>query len=246
MIKTIIIDDEIAFINTLEIMLKHRSEFQIAGHARSVKEGLELINEVDPDLIFLDVKLGDGEGFDILRKLKGLKGNVVFVTAYDHYAVEPFRFSAIDYLLKRIDSEELHNALEKVKNNLANNELQLKFNTLLENIGHTEKKKIILKEIDTHHIVEVDQVLWCSAEGSYTRVVMQNNKSVIVSKHLKEFETLLLPYHFFRIHRSHLVNINKIKKFEKGDSGMVILEDGHQLPVSFRKKDKLSHILAGI
>lgn|GEM_PF-4478143 len=105
-------------------------------------------------------------------QLKGLKGNVVFVTAYDHYAVEAFRFSAIDYLLKPIDSEELHNALEKVKNNLANNHLQLKFNTLLENIGQTEKKKIILKEIDTHHIVEVDQVLWCSAEGSYTRVVI--------------------------------------------------------------------------
>jgi two-component system LytT family response regulator len=246
MIKTVIIDDEIAFINTLEIMLKHRSEFQIVGHARSVKEGLALINRVDPDLIFLDVKLGDGKGFDILRKLKGHKGNVIFVTAYDHYAVEAFRFSAIDYLLKPIDSEELYNALEKVKNNLANNQLQLKFNTLLENIGQTEKKKIILKEIDVHHVVGVDQVLWCSAEGSYTRVFMKTGKYVIVSKNLKEFETLLLPYHFFRIHRSHLVNVNKIKRFEKSEGGMVHLEGGHQLPVSFRKKDKLSQILAGM
>lgn len=245
-IKTVIIDDEIAFINTMEIMLKHRSEFQIVGHARSVKEGLELVNTIHPELIFLDVKLGDGKGFDLLRKLKGFKSNVIFVTAYDHYAVEAFRFSAIDYLLKPIDSDELHNALEKVKYSLANDQLQLKFNTLIENMGHSEKKKIILKELDTHHVVEVDQVLWCSAEGSYTRFFLESGKYVIVSKHLKEFENLLNPYHFFRIHRSHLVNVNKIKKFEKSDGGMVFPEGGHQLPVSFRKKDKLSHILAGI
>lgn len=245
-IKTVIIDDEIAFINTLKIMLEYRNDFRIVGDARSVKEGFDLINSTHPDLIFLDVKLGDGKGFDILRRLKGHKCNVIFVTAYDHYAVEAFRFCAIDYLLKPIDSDELFNALEKVKENVANNLLQQKFDTLLENIGHAEKKKIILKEQDALHVVEIDQVLWCGAEGSYTRFFLENEKYIVVSKHLKEFENLLSPYHFFRIHRSYLVNVNKIKRFEKMDGGIVHLESGHQLPVSFRKKDKLSHVLAAM
>ena len=245
-INTIIVDDEIAFINTLEVMLKQHQEFQIVGNARGVAEAVSLINEKESDVVFLDVEMEDGTGFDVLRQVERTDFKVIFVTAFDHYAVEAFRFSAIDYLLKPVVSEDLSNALVKVKESFQKEKVGYQFNVLLENINNisNERKKIVLKEMDTHHVIRLDNIMYCEAEGSYTKFVISGGKTILVSRHLKEFENMMKGSGFFRTHRSHLANLNKIMKFEKGEGGLLHLEEGHIIPVSVRKKEKLSLMLS--
>jgi two-component system LytT family response regulator len=245
-INAIIVDDEIAFINTLKIILENYPEFRIIGQARSANEAVELIGNLEPDLIFLDVELGDGTGFDVLQRVERRDFKVIFVTAFDHYAVEAFRFSAIDYLLKPIVSADLDSALDKIKKSLSKDKIDYQFNVLLENIHNisNERKKIVLKELDTHHVVRLDNILYCVAEGSYTRFVILGGKTILVSRHLKEFERMMSGSGFFRTHRSHLANLNKIVKFEKGEGGILHIEENHKIPVSVRKKEKLSSLLS--
>lgn len=245
-IHTMIVDDEIAFIKTMHILMESHPDFKIIGSARSVKEAVEKINKYEPDVVFLDVEMEDGTGFDVLKSIERKDFKVIFVTAFDHYAVEAFRFSAMDYLLKPIISEDLMMALEKVKSALENEKANYQFKVLLENIHSLskERKKIVLKEMDVHHIVQLDQIIWCTAEGSYTQFFLAGGDSILVSKHLKEFEDLLSPNGFFRVHRSHLVNLNKIKRFERSEGGTLYMEEDHIVPVSVRKKDRLGAMLS--
>lgn len=244
-IESVIIDDESAFINTLDIMIKEHPDFKIVGTARSVKDGIELINRIKPDIVFLDIQLEDGLGFDVIKATSSLDYIVIFVTAFDYYAVEAFRFSAMDYLLKPISSDNLKDALDKVNKRFDEKGLKSRIELLLNNYQTKEKhkKKIVLKELDTHHIFSVDDIICCSAEGSYTKFYIKNNIRIVVSKHLKEYEKLLENYDFIRVHRSHLVNINKIHKYEKKDGGVLSLEENIQVMVSVRKKDAISAIL---
>lgn len=244
-IESVIIDDESAFINTLNIMIKDHPDFKIIGTARSVADGIQLIKNVNPDIVFLDIQLGDGLGFDVLKATSDMDYSVIFVTAFDYYAVEAFRFSAIDYLLKPISSVNLNEAIEKVNRKMDDSSLKSKIDLLLTNykIKDKHKKKIVLKELDTHHILPVDEIICCSAEGSYTKFYVKNNIRIVVSKHLKEYEKLLENYDFLRVHRSHLVNINKINKYEKKEGGILFLDEDIQVSVSVRNKDKVSAIL---
>jgi two-component system LytT family response regulator len=244
-IESIIIDDESAFINTLDIMIKEHPDFKIIGTARSVKDGIIMIRDLKPDIVFLDIQLEDGLGFDVLKATESLNYIVIFVTAFDYYAVEAFRFSAIDYLLKPISSDNLKEALEKVNERLDEKGLKSRIDLLLNNYQTREKhkKKIVLKELDTHHVLSVDDIICCSAEGSYTKFFIKNNIRIVVSKHLKEYEKLLENYNFIRVHRSHLVNVDKIIKYEKRDGGLLSLEEDIKVMVSVRKKDKISAIL---
>jgi two-component system LytT family response regulator len=245
-IQTMIVDDEIAFIKTMHILLESHPDFKIIGVARGVEEAVEKINKIEPDVVFLDVEMEDGTGFDVLRRVDRKDFKVIFVTAFDHYAVEAFRFSAIDYLLKPVISEDLMIALEKVKGALENEKANYQFKVLLENIHSLskERKKIVLKEMDVHHIVQLDNIIWCTADGSYTKFYLCGGDSILVSKHLKEFEDLLSPNGFFRVHRSHLVNLNKIKRFERSEGGILYMEEDHIVPVSVRKKDRLGAMLS--
>ncbi len=245
-LRAVIIDDEMAFINTLEVMLACHTDFHIVGMARGVEEGLQLIEATEPHVVFLDVEMEDGTGFDLLNKISRIDFKVIFVTAFDHYAIEAFRFSAIDYLLKPIVSDDLAVALDKVRHALDHDKMEYQYNVLLDNIYKLskEKRKIVLKEVDTHHIIQLDDILWCQAEGSYTRFFLEGEDPILVSRHLKEFEKMLNNSQFFRVHRSHLVNLNKIKKFEKSDGAILYLEGGYTVPVSVRKKDRLTSLLA--
>ena len=242
-IKTVIVDDEVSFINTLEILLEKHPQFQIIGRARSVKKAIQLILEIEPELIFLDIQLGDGSGFDVLNVIGHDHGmEVVFVTAYDEYAVKAFRYSAVDYLLKPVIYQDLVAALGRVQHSL-NSKLSMdRLETLLTNLQSPEqtKKKIVLKETDTHHIIDLDDIMWCMADGSYTSFYLTDGRTIMVSKLLKEFEDMLRTNNFFRIHRSYLVNLNKVLKLEKAEGGVLHLQGNHQLPVSTRKREKLS------
>ncbi|MCB0497269.1 MAG: response regulator transcription factor [Cyclobacteriaceae bacterium] len=246
MIRALLIDDEKPFIATLRKLLDGVSDVVVVGEARSVASGLSQIDELEPDLIFLDVEMEDGTGFDLLKKISRRDFRVIFVTAYDHYAVEAFRFSAIDYLLKPIISTDLYTALEKVREAAGREKINYQLSVLMDNIHQLskEKKKIVLKELDTLHVVQLDEILWCNADGSYSVFYLTGNRKIMVSSHLKEFEDILTPNGFFRIHRSHLVNLNKVKKFSKTDGGTILLEENVSLPVSVRKRERLAEMLA--
>ncbi|MCE7996809.1 MAG: response regulator transcription factor [Roseivirga sp.] len=245
MIRAIIIDDEKPFINTLRATLQNSEDVMVVGEARSVSSGVTLVNETEPDLVFLDIQMSDGTGFDLLQKLDRRDFRVIFITAHDHFAIEAFKFSAMDYILKPLISDELYRAIEKVRQSMEKDKINLQLSVLMDNLNEMsrDKKRIILREAETMHIIQLDEILWCEADGSYTVFYLTKQRKIMVSKHLKEFEDYLSPNGFFRAHRSHLVNLNKIRKFDRSDGGIIYLQENVALPISVRKKERLAEML---
>ena len=234
-IKTVIVDDEESARNVLTNLLENfHPELEIAGVGRNVKEGLSLITDVNPDLVFLDVEMPDGTGFDLLRKLDNNDFNVIFVSAYDQYAIKAIRFSAVDYLLKPIDLEELDNAIVRV--NKSHKRDKESYAGLLSNVASNETKLVTLPTLSGFDIVNIDDIIYCEADSNYTKIVSTGG-TVIVSRTLKEYENLLVERHFIRIHHSTLININHIKQYIKGRGGDVIMSNGDTLAVSRTRKD---------
>ena len=243
-IRAVIIDDELSFIKTLKILLADHPQVDVIGEARSVRQGQVLIKDCSPDLVFLDIKMDDGSGFDLLSKFDNISFKIVFVTAYDTYAVRAFQVNAIDYLLKPITEDRLNDCITNVIKNvqtISTSEIRV----LLNKIGQhsTRKNVIVLKELDMQHVTRIEDLIWCEAVRGYTRFHLVGGATILTSRHLKEYEDKLRYDGFFRVHRSYLVNLNKVKRFDKSDGGVLHLEEGHTVPVSFRKKDKLSHAL---
>ena len=245
MIRSVIIDDEKPFINTLRAVLQKVDDVMVVGEARSVATGVKMIHELEPELIFLDIQMSDGTGFDLLKQLDRRDFRVIFITAHDHFAIEAFKFSALDYILKPLISDELYQALEKVRRSLEKDRINLQLSVLMDNLNEMsrDKKRIILRESETLHIIQLDEILWCEADGSYTIFYLTDKRKIMVSKHLKEFEDYLSPNGFFRAHRSHLVNLSKIRKFDRSDGGIIYLDDNVALPISVRKKERLAEML---
>ena len=249
MIRTLVIDDESAFIGNLESILASRqSSVALVGDARGVEDGLQKIDLLEPDLVFLDIQMEDGTGFDLLERVERKDFKVIFVTAYDQYAIEAFRFSAVDYLLKPVVSTDLWEAVDRAVVEIEKSKAELQINVLMDNIQSLskEKKKLVLRESDTLHVVRLEEILWCMADGSYSKFQLEDGTQIMVSQHLKEFEDLLDKNGFFRAHRSYLVNINKVKRFDKREGGILYLEGDQSIPVSVRKIEKLLKILSDL
>ena len=212
--RTVIIEDEAQAVSALKSELKyHCPEVELVGEAKSVKEGIEVIKKLQPELIFLDIQLSDGLGFEILSVYKEHEFKIIFTTAYSQYAIKAIKFSALDYLLKPIDSEELKMAVAKAKIHSKENDLA-KIETLISNFKlKSDRKKIALQTTEGISIYEVDTILRCSAESNYTCVYFTNGKKVLFSKTLKEFEELLENSGFERIHHSHIINLNHLVNF---------------------------------
>lgn len=239
MIKAVIIDDEKNSREVLKSLLeKNFPQVNITGVAEGVESGYELIKEQSPNVVFLDIKMGDGTGFDLLEKLRDKKLKIIFTTAYDKFALKAIKFSALDYLMKPIDLDELKTAIEKIeaeKNNLPDNE-QLRF--LLESFKKADNfSKITLPAGNAYEVVNISDIVRCEAEGSYTKFVLAGKRNILVSSSLKHYEELLPEKDFFRIHHHHLININHVQKVLKEDGGYVVLSDGSKLEISRRKKD---------
>lgn len=243
--RGVIIDDEKNIREVLKSLLARFSEdFQLIGEANSVSTGRELILEAKPEIIFVDVELGDGTGIELIRSLQGINAHVIFITAHDKYAVEAFRLSALDFLLKPFDPQDLVRALGKVSEAISSNQLEMKLRALSSYMNESSKqKKIVLSDADNMHIIDMNDILWCSAEGSYTRFFIANSVHILVSKNLKSYEEILDSSFFLRIHHSHLVNINHIKRFERSEGGTLIMSNEVALPVSVRKRDALMQLL---
>ncbi len=239
--KVLIIEDEEQSISALRSEIAMNCpNLEIVGEAKTVSEGILMIETLQPELIFLDIQLSDGIGFDVLSHFQNkVDFKVIFTTAYSQYAIKAIKFSALDYLLKPIDAEELKKAVEKAFKS-SQNELATKIETLIRNHSETPaRKKIVLPTSEGVSVFEVENILKCSAESNYTCIYFTNGKKMLFSKTLKEFEELLCNSGFERIHNSHIINLNHLSSFVNKDGGYVILSDKSTLPVSQRKKINL-------
>ncbi len=234
--RAIVVDDEAKSRNTLMASLKkYTPEVEVVADAASVVEALKKIKEFQPDILFLDVQLPDGSGFDILELLPNLSFKIIFVSAYDKYAIDAFKFSAIDYLLKPVEPELLIKAVEKSSKENKLESLEGKLNVLLGNRKQIEK--IALPSTNGLELVKVEEIIYCQADSNYTIFHLQNKQQIMVSRSLKEYDEILSPLGFYRIHQSYLIKLSFVKKYIKGEGGSVILENGKELDVSRRRKD---------
>lgn len=245
LIRTIIIDDEMLMRQTLEKLLReHCSNARLVAQAGSVKEGVDTVRKHHPDLILLDIKMKDGTGFDLLKQLEPVDFKVIFITAYDEYAIKAIKFSALDYLLKPVEPKDLVEAINKAEK-LVLKEMNAQLSVLADNLQspNIPAKKIILKTFDSVHLVKIFDIIYCESADNYTYFHLQNNNKVLVSNTLKEYDELLGEYGFLRVHKSYLINLAHIIRFEKAEGGSIVLTDDHVVPVASRKREQLLEML---
>ncbi|MCF6169400.1 MAG: LytTR family DNA-binding domain-containing protein [Bacteroidales bacterium] len=241
MITTLIIDDERNARKIIRgIVESVASEFEIVGEAHDVKSGLEQIRKLRPELVLLDIDMPDGNAFNLLQQIGKIDFRIIFITAHSDYAIQAFRFSAVDYILKPIISTELFRALDKAKKTFEMEEVNVKLDALLSNLKPSEtKKKVVLKTTGSILCVDIDDIYFCESDGgSYTRFHFQDKSKFLVSKPLKEYDEMLSGSNFFRIHKSYLVNLDKIVSYEKQAGGSVILDNQIELTVSHRRREQ--------
>ncbi len=238
--RVIIIDDEPLARKTIEsIILANFPHIIIVAQAESVCQGVEVIKQHQPDLVFLDVDLSDGTGFDILTLAQPIQFRVIFITAHQEYALKAIKFSALDYILKPVSQIELIEAITKITSAPVN--ANAHFETFFSHISSvkTESKKMVLKTSESIHVIDIKDIIRCQADNNYTTFYTQQGERIVVSKGIGEYDELLTPFGFFRVHQSHLINTACIKRFDKKDGGALILIDKTQIPVSQRKKQSL-------
>ncbi|MTI39893.1 LytR/AlgR family response regulator transcription factor [Fulvivirga lutimaris] len=247
MVKSIIVDDELKSRESLQILLTDFCEnVEVAALCQNVAEGIKAIKEHDPDVVFLDIQMQRETGFDLLEKIDEITFDVIFTTAYSEYAIKAFQFSAIDYLLKPIDISDLNRAVKKIEKK-DKNDISKKLNNLLDNLNPQQNaiKKLALPTHDGLVFVKIKNIIYLEATSNYTIFHTNDGQQYMVSRTLKEYDEMLSEYNFFRIHNAHLININYIKKYVRGDGGYVVLTNDVSLDVSKRKKtgflQKLGH-----
>jgi len=249
MIKAFIIDDVEKARSALKSDIKtYCPNVQVIGEADGVESGLQLIQHTTPDVIFLDIRMSDGSGFDLIAKLRqqgAIPFQIIFTTAYDEYAIKAFKFSATDYLLKPVDHEDLIQAVQKIKVADPQSSLKENIELLLESMKgiKTSNKRIALNSVDKVQVVNVDDIIQCESQKNYTLFYLTNKKQVLVTRTLKEFEDMLEGDNFLRVHHSHLINVKHLKEYVKTDGGYAVMSDGSQVPVSVRKKEQLLSLL---
>ncbi|WP_343691159.1 LytTR family DNA-binding domain-containing protein [Chitinophaga sp.] len=236
MYKTIIIEDEHRIREALSIMLEMVApeEVQLIGYAENVDNAKKLIDRLKPDLVFMDIMLTDGTAFDVLQGLTHRSFHLIFTTAYEQHAVRAFKYSAIDYLLKPIDPADLKLAIERIGELKERVMAENQISELQQNMAKTPDK-IVLPTQEAMYVVKLDQIVRCETSGSYTRFYIADGREIIVSKPMKSYEEILVAPDFFRIHHSHLININCIESYSR--EGMVRMNDKTEVPIARAKKD---------
>ncbi len=248
MIETIIIDDESHCIDRLTGLLSTYcgSVVRLAGSARTVDEGWQMILEVQPQLVFLDIQLQDATSFELLDRFPVIDFDIIFVTAYEKYAIRAFKFSAIDYLLKPVDPDDLRQAVARLQQRRSKEEIAKRFETLAYNLrnGPGLPRRISIPTIKGLEFLPVQDIVRCESHINYTSIFLTNGQKLTVARTLKEFEELLEDHNFYRVHNSHLINLAWIKRYHKGKGGSVCMTDNTEIEVSTRRKDELLKRLA--
>lgn len=243
--RIVLVDDDATVRENLKTLLSiYAKDCTVIAEANGVKSGVECLQRNKPDLLLLDVEMQDGTGFDLLSIYGKLDFNVVFVTGHDAYAIKAFKYSAIDYILKPVDPDELKSAIEKAKNSPNVEEQNLTVSNLVENKEKADlEKKVVLRDTETVYLVSIKDIIRCESEANYTKFYLIDGRKLTISKTLKEYDQLFENQSFFRVHQSHLVNLLHFDRYEKKEGGTLVMKDGSTLPVAVRKKDALMKAL---
>lgn len=244
MIRAIVIDDVEKFRkNLIQDINDYCEGVEVVGVGDGVISGAKIINELKPDLVFLDIQINQGTAFDLLEVLGEINFKIIFTTASDEFAIKAFKLSAIDYLLKPIDTDELQAAVAKVGKGAEDN-----YQLLQKNIKEDTKanKRLALHSQDRIEVVEIGNIVRCESNVNYTQFFFADGKKLLVTKTLKEFDKMLSDFGFFRVHQSHLINIDYLKEYTKVDGGYLRMKDGSSVPISTRKKSAVLKLLQGV
>ncbi|HXC05083.1 MAG TPA: LytTR family DNA-binding domain-containing protein [Bacteroidia bacterium] len=241
MIRAILVDDETKGRELLGLLIRENCpNVEIVGSASNIAQAATLLETLHPDLVFLDIEMAGGSGFDFLEQQDTTSFAVIFVTANNQYAIRAFKFSAIDYLLKPVDEEELVAAVGKAESHLKNKNPQAEVDNLRLHFNALKKSstKLALSTQSGLLFIEITEIMRCEADGKYTTCFLADGKKHLVTKNLKEFEDFLSDYNFIRVHHSHLVNMDCIREYISGRGGYIIMNDGKNISISQRKKDE--------
>lgn len=236
-IKTLIIDDEQDAREVLLFLLRKHKTIESIAQANSVQSGIEAIQKHNPELVFLDIEMQDGTGFDLLNQFPNPTFRTVFVTAHDDFAIKAFKYNALDYLLKPISSEDLSRVLEKIKDQRQPDWLQ-QVSGLLSVVREKKFEKLLLPTSQGLNVVNLSDIISVASEGSYCDIYLEKNERLTVSKSMKEMEELLDSRSFFRAHQSHLVNLAFVKKLLKDDGGLILMNNDSRIPLARRRKEE--------
>jgi two-component system LytT family response regulator len=246
MITALIIDDETDGRESLSMALAaYCPDIDLKGVYGNPEEGIAAIKNERPDLLFLDVQMPHMSGFDVLQKLSPVDFQVIFVSAHDRYAIKAIKFSALDYLLKPVDIDDLIHAVQKVKEKVEAKDRHHQYQAVLHNIRQKSERieRIAIPTVDGIDFFNTGEIIFCRAEGNYTTLILQDKHSCVVSRNLKDFENLLGDSGFCRVHHSYLVNLAHVKRYVRGEGGYVILSGDHHVDISRRKKDEFLALL---
>ncbi|MBC6368430.1 LytTR family DNA-binding domain-containing protein [Algoriphagus sp. AK58] len=240
--KAILIDDQSHVRENLKMLLEEFvPDVEVIAEADGVKSGLECVKKYKPDLVFLDIEMNDGTGFDLLNLVKERTFRVIFVTGHDGYAIRAFRVAAIDYLLKPVDPDDLTEAVKKAKHQRPIQEIQV--SEAISSQSTERLKQLVLSDSDNVYLVQLSEIIRCQSEDNYTRFFLSDGRKLLISKTMKEFAELLEKAGFFRCHQSHLINLVFFDHLDKRDGGTIFLKDGSTVPLATRKKDLLIQAL---
>lgn len=238
--KILIVDDELSpREQSKRLLAEFFPEITVCAEAENVSKAYEAILIHQPDVILLDVDMPDGTAFDLLKRFPQINFNVIFITAYEKYALQAIKFSALDYLLKPYTSGEFVEAIRKAQRKEDTSDTNLKFNALLQNFQNQQQTKIVLRTSESIHVIQTDEIIRLQADGAYTTFHIFNRKPIVVSKNLKEYDVLLEKTGFIRTHQSHLVNSKYVECYHKADGGSLSLTDRSNVPVATRFKEKV-------
>jgi len=241
MLTAILIDDEEHAIATLSLLLeKYCPDVKVIDKCNSAEKALKSIIKSDPDIIFLDIEMPVMNGFELLEQFKDINFAIIFTTSYDQYAIKAMRFSALDYLLKPIDREELKRAVEKVKDRIQI-PIPQQLEILMQKLRQPSNpvNKIALPTMEGLQMIPIETIVSCESDDNYTELKLKNGKKLLVTRSLKEIEESLEHHSFVRVHRSYLVNLNEIEKYIKGEGGYLVMSDGTSIDVARNKKEVL-------
>jgi two-component system LytT family response regulator len=244
MLNALIIDDELkGRIALRRKIMDYCRDVRILGEAESGEQGLHLIEKHHPDIIFLDIEMPRMNGFEMLHQVQNKKFHIIFTTAYDQYAITAIKYSAFDYLLKPIDIEELKSAIARISNQ-SFNQTEKKLDVLEQNLGSKKTfNKIAVPTMQGLLFFDINTIIHLEAQSNYTVLYFTNHPKLTASKTLKEFEELLPEDIFFRTHHSHIINLNYIKRYLKGDGGQIEMQNGNYVDVARRKKDEFLKVI---
>lgn len=245
--KVLIIDDEKRTRDLIAKMIETFGfDLTVISEGETMDTAIQAIQNHQPDILFIDIQMPDGTGFDVLKQVENKSFEVIFITAHEEFAIQAIKFSALDYLLKPVDPLELKEAVEKAIKAVNIKKIDNQLDALQNNILPHQKKRLVLKTHESVFIVELHDIIRCEADKNYTSFFINGGKKIIVSKTLKDYETLLVGHNFMRVQQSHLINIDCIDRYDKANGGFVIMKDGSEVPLSSAKREAFFNILENL